>query len=390
MDINSYKNEALNVLRTIKPEWAEINEPHSAIDVIALCLSLIKPSIESSEVQALNNGYTGTADLQHLIRGQGSVNNVVYLGSMNTRQVILVICNNEGTLEKGFRAADTASRIYKTTEDIEVQQGANYIVFEAEESGPISSPTNTITKILTPNALVVSVTNPILPSFIGREAESEQSYRIRVELAKQGQALSSSILENQLISLAGCTRAKAYFNSTPIQIEYIRPYSYSVVVVGGDPDTIFNIIASHDYIQEQSYYEATKHTKTVTIHKISLGGKEQSSSIFCGYCEAVNVPYYVNIYTRNFPITQITNLKDFIIQYLANNYIENFQQSIQSAIFITATNQFISDNQLSQVAVISSELSYDGTNFTNEISPQSVKDILTLTQEYINIINVNN
>ena len=199
MNFNEYLEEAYNDLRLIKPEWAEVAQPDSAINIIAQVLAMYKPLIEASYQEMLDNCNLDSADLQHLIRSYGAISKVYYQGATKTKYIIDVVATGEDTLPSGWQVQDTAGNIYQTTSTTNIVAGTNKVEFEALETGNITSVSGTINIILSPRTTITSVSNNEPVSYIGTANESEESYRIRCKTEQQYGVGATKTLTNDLI-----------------------------------------------------------------------------------------------------------------------------------------------------------------------------------------------
>ena len=335
MDINIYRENTDNLLKTIQPEWSESKEPHSPINLLRNVLAMLYPLIDDANIQAINNSNVFTADDQHLIRAQGSMNRVFYKSGTKTRYNLVVNCNGDGVIQTPFQVQDVISgQTYSLMKNAEVFVGDNTLTFECDDVGIITSNINNITRIITPNAIVNSVNNPTQAFYIGEAPEAQEAYRIRVE-AEQilGNSLERSI-KIDLINNAGCSRANVVYQYANID-GFVRPYSYAIITYGGYEEAIYNVISQYRLVEEMSYSpdEIRKHTTTLIVDSGKIGDRKiEGSSIFVGYTEALVKTYYAKIQTRNLNQSYYSSLRSYILSYLRNNVVEDFKKKIQASV----------------------------------------------------------
>ena len=392
MDINIYRENTDNLLKTIQPEWSESAEPHSPINLLRNVLAMLYPLVDDANIQAINNSNVFTADDQHLIRAQGSMNKVFYKGGTKTRYNLVVNCNSNGVIQTPFQVQDVISgQTYSLMKNTEVFVGDNTLTFECDDVGVITSNINNITRIITPNAIVNSVNNPTQASYIGEDPETQEAYRIRVEAEQMSGNSVNRNIKIDLINKAGCSRANVIYNPTANIDGFIRPYSYAIITYGGDEEAIYDVISQYRLVEEMSYSpdETRNHTSTVIVDSGNIGDREiAGSSLFVGYTEALVKTYYAKIQVRNLNQSYYSSLKSYILSYLRKNVVEDFQKKIQASIINYAVQRFISENALTQSAVVSVLLSYDNVEYVEEIEPSAQDELLFLVEQNIIIENV--
>ena len=392
MDINIYRENTDNLLKTIQPEWSESAEPHSPINLLRNVLAMLYPLVDDANIQAINNANVFTADDQHLIRAQGSMNKVFYKGGTKTRYNLVVNCNSNGVIQTPFQVQDVISgQTYSLMKNAEVFVGNNTLTFECDDVGVITSNINNITRIMTPNAIVNSVNNPTQASYIGEDPETQEAYRIRVESEQMSGNSVNRNIKIDLINKAGCSRANVIYNPTANIDGFVRPYSYAIITYGGDEEAIYDVISKYRLVEEMSYSpdETRNHTSNVIVDSGNIGDREiAGSSLFVGYTEALVKTYYAKIQVRNLNQSYYSSLKSYILSYLRNNVIEDFQKKIQASVINYAVQRFISENALTQSAVVSVLLSYDNVEYVEEIEPSAQDELLFLVEQNIIIENV--
>ena len=194
-----------------------------------------------------------------------------------------------------------------------------------------------------------------------------------------------------MINKAGCSRANVIYNATANIDGFVRPYSYAIITYGGDEEAIYDVISQYRLVEEMSYSpdETRNNTSTVIVDSGNIGDREiAGSSLFVGYTEALVKTYYAKIQVRNLNQSYYSSLKSYILSYLRNNVVEDFQKKIQASVINYAVQRFISENALTQSAVVSVLLSYDNVDYVEEIEPSAQDELLFLVEQNIIIENV--
>lgn len=110
-------------------------------------------------------------------------------------------------------------------------------------AGAVTAGAGTLTVMLTPTSGWQSVTNPAA-AFIGAPVETD--YQLRQRQALSTELPSMTILQGivgAILALPGVTAAAPYENPTnTTDANGLPPYSFSIVVVGGDVQSIVNAI----------------------------------------------------------------------------------------------------------------------------------------------------
>jgi hypothetical protein len=181
-----------------------------------------------------------------------AINGVKRAGGTFTQQPIEVTVDRAVTLTgldtsptSPFVIQDTAGNQYSliTTAAI-VAAGTHTLLFQAAESGPVTSAINTITDVVTVTLGVISVNNPDPATSTGISQESDSALRIR--RARSVSIPSKGYLDGligSLLSLDGVTQVEVFENITnATDLRGIPGHSIWVIVAGGTSADIANVI----------------------------------------------------------------------------------------------------------------------------------------------------
>ena len=101
MDLNKERINALNLLRSIKPNW-EVGGAESPTSIFATALAMVKPSIEDTEAQRLNNAAIPTMDDEYLVR-TGAGRGIYRQPATTTKINFNVVSEQQTTMDADFR-----------------------------------------------------------------------------------------------------------------------------------------------------------------------------------------------------------------------------------------------------------------------------------------------
>ena len=181
-----------------------------------------------------------------VLNARCAFNGVFRQGPTFTQQLVSVT-NTVGTTLPGlddfpnggaFTIQDAQGNQYALTVTTTTIAGIQPMVFQAVQSGPVSSPANTITTIVTPLAGVISVTNTAVPYNIGTYEETDSALRIRrqQQVAAPGRSWFGS-LQAQLLAIAGITGCEIVENRTGGVVGGVPANGIWVIVAGSNTTT---------------------------------------------------------------------------------------------------------------------------------------------------------
>jgi hypothetical protein len=130
-----------------------------------------------------------------------------------------------------FTVADGSGNQYSLQTTTAVTLGFTNLVMQALQAGPLLVPSDSIITIVTPNAAVTDLTQPLPQLTIGQLEESDSAFRIRrqQQLAAPGRSWYGS-LTAQLIALFGINSSEVIENNTPATVGGVPANSIWVIV----------------------------------------------------------------------------------------------------------------------------------------------------------------
>ena len=76
-------------------------------------------------------------------------------------------------------------------------------------------------------------------------------------------------------------------------------------------------------------------------------------------------------------------LKQYILNYIAEQNLEDFEANLQATKFIYVVNDFLVKNNYSSVAIKECVLSLDNENWGTSLEPENIQDMLNLVVDNI-------
>lgn len=149
------------------------------------------------------------------------------------------------------------------------------LIFQAVKMGPVTSASNTVTVITTPQLGVTSVNNPAPPTTVGTNQETDSALRIRRSnsVANPSQGFDQG-LRGGLLDIVGVTFAKVYQNrGDTTDANGIPPHLIWVVVAApsGDNAAIAQVIYVHLNAGPGFKNAGTGGAGTVTLSGSTIG-----------------------------------------------------------------------------------------------------------------------
>ena len=170
----------------------------------------------------------------------------VYVNVTATEDVTLAglddnIDNIDGT---GYTVRDVNGNRYILASTTNLTAGTTTLLnFRAAELGSVTSLANTITVMETIQKGISGVNNPANNYITGNTGETTAQFRQRrnktMNVASQG---FTDSIESQMLNILGVTQCKAYDNKGDTTVDGIPPHTLWVVVEGGTPEEIGQII----------------------------------------------------------------------------------------------------------------------------------------------------
>lgn len=205
---------------------------------------------------------------------------------------------------------------FSATDNLGIVKATNLGELSAEDYGPISQPTNTITTITTPVLGWDSVYNPT-PASPGRFEETDEQLRNRFRESKYERA--SNILESlytALMSLDDVTELMIYENDSDVYDENgVPPHSFMPVILGGIGSEIANTIWRNKPLGIRSHGNTS-----VTI----FDSQSFPHVISFERPNPVSIFITLNITADNrFPAEGASRIRDELVSYFSNHGIGN-------------------------------------------------------------------
>lgn len=150
-------------------------------------------------------------------------------------------------VNEGFQVTDVNREItWTTTLDFTFDGGgiANGVPASCDTLGAISAPINTLINLVSnPSGIVTTVTNPA-PATIGRDEETDESLRQRMDISNSKPAFGfPTAINANILNVPGVIFSREYTNNTLITDgNLITGKTLAVVVVGGDDTEVARAI----------------------------------------------------------------------------------------------------------------------------------------------------
>lgn len=166
--------------------------------------------------------------------------NVTVNQSVNLQGLDGDIDNPEGT---GYTVSDSNGNRWILATSQTLNAGTHLLDFRAADLGGITALPNTITIMETIIAGVQSVTNPANNYETGATGETESEFRQRRNISTSMPAQGfEDATEAQLLTLKDVKQARVYSNRTGSTVNTIPANTVWVIVEGGNPNEIGNVI----------------------------------------------------------------------------------------------------------------------------------------------------
>ncbi|AUR87567.1 hypothetical protein NVP1101O_156 [Vibrio phage 1.101.O._10N.261.45.C6] len=149
--------------------------------------------------------------------------------------------DNQVLLTNGLKSNTLTST---NSDNIKLYSIGCLVTGEAVTTGTLDFPANSVTKLVSTNPLLISVTNP--DKFVsGREMETDEELRIRLQnlSTSTGSATVPKIKSSLLNLVEGVTAVSITENIEMVTSSSgIPPKSYEIFITGGDEDSIADVV----------------------------------------------------------------------------------------------------------------------------------------------------
>ena len=205
-------------------------------------------------IVSVNNGFDPNQAIGAILDQRVAINNIQRIGGTYTVQPIAITCSTTVTLSgldsnyssptgTGYTVQDSSGNMFILAATTTLYAGTTTVNFRAVDIGYVSVPINTINVPVTIVQGVTSVNNPTSAVTVGQNQETDAQLRTR---RQQSVALSTTGYLNGLLgavqALSGVTEAVLYDNRTNATVNTMVPHSIWLVVAGGAPSAIANLI----------------------------------------------------------------------------------------------------------------------------------------------------
>jgi hypothetical protein len=193
-------------------------------------------------IQQVNAQFDPDQALGTVLDQRCAINGVLRLEGTYTEQYVSVTASQATTVQgidnfpnAPFTVADTAGNQYVLVNTYNFSgAGTSSLLFQAALIGAVTPSINTITSIVTPTLGVTSVINPLAPSSLGVNEQTDASLRIarRQAISKGSRSFEESISAN-VFAVAGVTSVQVYENPGNGLAWGVPSNSIWVIVTGG-------------------------------------------------------------------------------------------------------------------------------------------------------------
>lgn len=280
------------------------------------------------------------------------------------------IDNADGT---GYTVTDGNGNRWILTSTQTVTTSGQYLFnFRAAELGSVTALANTINIMETVVRGVASVNNPANNYITGSTGESDSEFRTRRNKAMSvpTQGFDEST-ESQMLDLADVVDCKVYDNRTDEVVNEIPAHGVWVIVEGGEPEEIGEVIYNN-----LPPGIPMKGSQTVLISKVN----GDTETILYDIPNPTNL--YVKATIRNFTTSEIDT--SYIKQELSKNTYSIGEQ-VESVNLQTQMKTLIGEAGTPYDVLISE----DNTNWAEFLAPTALDAYFTITSDTITLEVVN-
>lgn len=294
-----------------------------------------------------------------------------YVQVTNTKTVNLQgldanIDNADGT---GYTVADTNGNRWILAESTSLTTiGSHTLNFRAANLGAITSLPNTITVMETIVVGISGVNNAAVNYITGNKGETSAEFRLRrnKSMAIPSQGFDDSI-QSQLLNLDNVKQVRVYNNRTSSTVSTIPPHTIWVIVQGGLASEIGSVIRNNlppgiPMKGAQSVQIARPYGDYETIN----------------YDIPTAVPLYIMATIKNLTSSPLD--ANYIKQELAKETFD-IGEMAENANITTALKNIVGNTG----APYDVELSKDGTNYVEYVSPTNLDEYFSISASNINL-----
>ena len=259
---------------------------------------------------AAYNSYSPTYAQGIGLSSQVKINGIRRLVATNSTAPVL-ITGQAGTIINNGLIQDTNSNQWSIPSPITIPYGGSLTVLAtAVNVGATYAPTGTITTIISATAGWQSVTNTA-DATPGNPIETDAQLRQRQTLSTAYAALSTNpALSSAIANISGVTHSVIYENTTDSADSNGLPgHSICVVVVGGDPNVVAQIIADKKSEGVDTY-------GTTTITGVSNGNTTISINFFEAIAQNLTLDILITA-KAGYNTVVATNLKQKAVDFIS-------------------------------------------------------------------------
>lgn len=276
--------------------------------------------------------------------------------------------NLESADATGYTVRDVNGNRWILASSADLTPGTTTLNFRAADLGAVTSLPNQITVMETILKGVSGINNPAINYITGATGETAAQFRTRRKksMAVPTQGFKESI-ESQMLALTNVSQCKVYDNRTNETVNGIPPHNIWVIVLGGIPQEIGQIIYAN-----------------IPPGIGMFGSQEVTVTRPAGNLEVV----YYDI-AKATPLYVQATIKNFNATALDENYIK--EQLAQSTFDIqqTVTTAFISnvlaDASGENTAVYDITISIDDTDWVEYATPIGLDEYFTISPNNITL-----
>lgn len=268
----------------------------------------------------------------------------------------------------GYTVRDTNGNRYILATTAILTAGTHLLNFRAAELGSITCLANTVTIMETVVKGVTGVNNPANNYITGNTGESAAQFRQRRNraMAVASQGFTDSI-ESQMLNLSTVTQCKAYDNKTGGTVDGIPPHTVWVVVEGGTPQEIGQVI-----------YANLPPGIPMKGNESVLIVKDSGDMEYFYYDTPTAVDLWVKATIKNF--TSDTLDESYIKSELAKTNYNIQEMALTSDITLTLQNTLGETGTPYNV-----EISLDGNTWAEYLTPSGLDEFFVIKTSKINL-----
>lgn len=292
--------------------------------------------------------------------------NVIVTEAVTLQGLDANIENADGT---GYTVSDINGNRWILAETQNLNAAGTYLLnFRAAELGDITALPNTITIKETVIKGVSSVNNPANNYVTGQTGETSAEFRLRrhKSMAVPSQGFKESI-ESQMLALTNVQQCKVYENDLNYEVNGIPPHTFWVIVEGGNSAEIGQVIYANKppgipMKGSQSVQVVRANGDLITVY----------------YDTASAAPLYVRASIKNLSLYPLDTA------YIANQ-LAAMDFDIQQTVTTMAISNTISNTIGETGAAYDIEISADGVNWAEYLTPAGLDEYFTISAENVTI-----